>query len=447
MAIKKISNSLDTCEEKKEIKTYCDPSIGKIMTSDGITSIPIKVAELSGIPKTNVHMRAYVDFYGGYAEHGRNVLFGLGNRGDFNVKLTPIRSLIDIDPFKLQETNRFIHPPNFDIEKSILLTIAGPGWAQEKFQSKTRYNIIWTMTESKECHPDFKKWLENVDEVWVPTSADLKRFNKIHNNVRIMRLGIDNVLYQKQKSVKINNIPDKNFVFGFIGSWNKRKGIKQIIRAFCSAFSSFDPVTLLLISKYGTRPYDGIKDGEEVKKIDMEKWDIKYEFERYTKEFKDKPQILLIDIPLHENIIPNFMSRMNCLVGCSMGESTWLPGLQAFSMRILVIQLENPFAGYADYMDEKNSWLVKPESEVVADEELVKGTSSYYDGMEFMMGNEENLVNMLRDVFYTESEEVNESIKIGEAFSTVRKWTWSHAIENVAARLKEIDSGNTSVQR
>jgi hypothetical protein len=179
----------------------------------------------------------------------------------------------------------------------------------------------------------------------------------------------------------------------------------------------------------------------------MKKWDIKYEYERYTKEFTNKPQILLIDIPLHENIIPNFMSRMNCLVGCSMGESTWLPGLQAFSMGIPVIQLENPFAGYTDYMNEENSWLVEPESEVVADEELVKGTSSYYDGMKFMMGSEENLANMLRNVFYTESEEVDESSIIDEAFSTVKKWTWNRAIESVAARLKEIDSGNTSVQR
>lgn len=446
MAIRKMTNSLDTCKEKTEIRTYCDTGISKIMTSKGITSISIKVAELSDLPKTNVHIRAYVDFYGGYAEHGRNVITGLGNRNDFNIKLTPIKSLIDIDPFRLQEINRFIYPPNFDIEKSILLTIAGPGWAQEKFQSKNRYNIIWTMTESIECHPDFKKWLENVAEVWVPTIADFNRFKKVHNNVRIMRLGIDNILYQKVEPVIINNIPKRNIVFGYVGSWNKRKGIKQIIRAFCKAFSSDDPVTLLLISKYGTRPYDGMKDGEEVKKTDMEKWDIKYEFNRFTKEFKDKPQILLIDVPIHENVIPNFMSRMNCLIGYSLGESTWLPGLQAFSMRIPVIQLENPFSGYMDYMDYENSFLIKPEKEIDADEELVKGTSEYYDGMKFMIGNEKSLTDKLREIYVEEYEEVDEAKIVSNAFSTVQEWTWFRAINEVAKRLKEIDSGNTSLQ-
>lgn len=443
------NNKMDAVESKLEITNYCPDHISKVYTQDGLMLNSFNVAELSSPEKIHVHIRTYVDFYGGYAEHGRYVSLGLNESGKCCVKLTPIKSLVDIDPFLHQKCNFLVNNPGFKIDDSIFLTIAGPGWAQEKFQPKSRYKIIWTMVESAECHPDFKGWLNCVDEVWVPTTCDYMKFNNLgcKAKIQIMKLGINDYLYHPiVKPIDIHNLRGR-YVFGVLGSWNKRKGIKKIIRAFCQAFNSDDNVSLLLICKYGTRPYDGWKDDEKVTKDDTEKWDIKYEFNRYIRNIGKIPHVCLIDVPIHENIMPNVLKRMDCLVGFSMGESTWLPGLQAMSMKIPVIQLyNNRCNGFGDYMNEDNSFLCKDSNLVEADEELYKGTSEYYEGQKFADGNEEELIQMMRRVYKDFKDGCEEYYNKSErAYGDVLNWTHGMSISDVVERLKEIKNDNKSV--
>jgi len=441
-------NKLDVAENKIEITNYCPTHISRVYTQEGLNQNSFDIADLSSIKKIQLHIRAYVDFYGGYSEHGRYVTLGLNDSGECCVKLTPIKSLVDIDPFLHQKCNFLVNNPAFKIDESIFLTIAGPGWAQEKFQPKSRYKIIWTMIESLNRHPDFDKWFEDVDEVWAPTTCDVRRFDGIKPKVVMMPLGVDDNIYNPcVKPINIHNVKGR-FVFGVLGSWNKRKGIKKIVRAFCRAFKSTDNVSLLLVCKYGTRPYDGWKDGEKVTKDDKEKWDIKYEFDRYTKDLKPLPHVSIIDVPIHENIMPNVLKRFDCLVGFSMGESTWLPGVQAMMMKIPVIQLANPCCGFMDYMGENNSFLCRHYDLVEAGDELVKGTSEYYEDQEFADGNEDELIEKMlkvyKDYYKIGSEEIN--LKIERARPDVLQvWTQRNSLQNVIIRLKEIKNGNTTV--
>lgn len=445
MTIRKNQNSnLDTCKDKVELQYYCPDFISKNMSKELIESTTFDVAELSGSKNINIHIRAYVDFFGGYADHGRYVCNRLHNTGEFNVKLTPIKSLVDIDPFTHQKMNFFVNNPAFKIDNSIFLTIAGPGWAQEKFISKDRYSIIWTMIESKECPEIFKDWFNNVDEIWCPTSVDVERFSslgtQIENKLIYMPLGYNEDLYDWEKNYKrldISSIKEK-FVFGVVGSWNKRKNIKKIIRAFCKAFKGRTDVCLLLVTKYGTRPYDGIKDGEKVKKDDSKFWDIKYEFNRYTSDLTDLPQICLIDIPLQENIMPHIYKTIDCLVGFSLGESTWLPGLQAMAMRVPVIQLHSPSNGFADYMNDSNSFLCYENIDISADDELVLGTSDYYKDMTFFDGNEEELMQKMLIVESNHGSDGIASIIARAGNYVENNWTESLSIEKVSRRLQEI---------
>jgi glycosyltransferase involved in cell wall biosynthesis len=440
VAVRQSDKGLDVAKEKHEVIPFCPLDLSKVYSQEGLKSRSFHVAELSSLCKIHVHLRTYVDFWGGYSEHGRNVLFGLNNSGEVCVKLSPIRSLIDIDPTVLQRCNFLINNPAFDIKDSIYLTIAGPGWAQEQFIPKDRYSIIWTMIESLDCNPDITKWVSNVKELWVPTSVDEKRF--IHDNKKIMRLGYNND--QFGPFVQPVDIPSLRgrYVFGVLGSWNKRKGIRKIIRAFCKEFKSTDNVSLLLVCKYGTRPYDGIKDGENITKEDKEKWSIDYEFKKYTEGLGDLPHVTLIDIPLHENIMPNIMARFDSLVGFSMGESSWLPGLQAMAMHKPVIQLESNCSGFMDYMGDTNSYLCRNSDIVLADDELVKGTSEYYEGQKFADGNEDELAETMREV-YSDRFSQDQKNKVEEAAAVVsNEWTWKQSIENIIERLKEIKSGS-----
>jgi glycosyltransferase involved in cell wall biosynthesis len=440
-------NSLDVSVNKTEIINYCPIHISKVYSQEGLKENCFDIADLSSIRKIQLHIRAYVDFLGGYSEHGRYVALGLNESGECCVKLTPIKSLIDIDPFLHQKCNFLINNPAFKIDESIFLTIAGPGWAQEKFQPKSRYKIIWTMIESLYIPKEFHEWFKDVDEIWAPTTCDMKRFVDVKKKLIRMQLGVNEILYNPSViPIDIYNLRGR-FVFGVLGSWNKRKGIKKIVRAFCSAFGPNDNVSLLLVCKYGTRPYDGWKDGEKVTKDDKEKWDIKYEFERYTKDLGPLPHVSIIDVPIHENIMPNLMKRFNCLVGFSMGESTWLPGLQAMMIKIPVIQLANPCCGFMDYMNNDNSFLCKYNDLVKADEELYKGTSEYYEDQYFADGHEEELMEKMRTVYNDYRRGKDEiKLKTDRAYNDVLpKWSQTNSLNNVVQRLKEIKNGNSPV--
>jgi len=431
-------NKLDVSKEKLEIKPLCPTELSKIYTTEGALSRDFQIATLSSCRKFHVHVRAYVDFYGGYAEHGRKTIFDLQKSGQCEVKLTPIKSLIDIDPPTMGKCTWFVTNPGFRIKDSVFLTIAGPGWAQNKFQPKDdRYKVAWTMIESRDCHPEIKNWLQNVDEVWVPTDVDVKRFSRLGlKKIIKMKLCCDHKLFNPNvMPISISNLEGR-FVFGVLGSWNKRKGIKKIIRAFCMAFSPEENVSLLLVCKYGTRPYNGFKDDEKVLADEKEKWNIEYEFKKYTKEFKKIPHIALIDIPLHENMIPHIMARFNVLVGFSMGESTWLPGLQAAMMKKPIIQMKSKCSGFTDYLNDKNSYLVENSGFQKADDELVRGTSGYYSGQDFSFGREEELAKMMQKV-YTERESKDLKLKVERAYNSVIT-SHSDNVPDIIRRLKEI---------
>jgi len=125
-----------------------------------------------------------------------------------------------------------------------------------------------------------------------------------------------------------------------------------------------------------------------------------------------------------------------------MGESSWLPGLQAFGMRKPVIQLQSDCSGFMDYMNDDNSYLCKDVEYVKADDELVLGTSEYYEGQEFAEGTELELCAMMRRV-YEERRDKRHKIKCENAFETVKdKWTWKESVRNVINRLQEIKNGS-----
>ena len=271
----------------------------------------------------------------------------------------------------------------------------------------------------------------------------LKRFSNLmpnSKNMKVMKLGFNSKLYNpKTKKMSIVDLK-RRYVFGVLGSWNKRKNVKGIVQAFCQTFSSKDNVSLLLVSKYATRPYNGKKDNEIVKKDDMKKWDIKYELDRYTEGMDDLPHIALIDIPIHENVLPNVMAGFNCLVGFSMGESTWLPGLQAMAMKKPVIQLGSDCSGFMDYMGNDNSYLCENYNHVKADDELVKGTSEYYEGQFFAKGCQIELGEKMLQV-YKEFRTNGQRKKISRAIKDVETRTWNHCVTDMVKELKEIKSG------
>lgn len=422
-----------------EYKPMCPEDIAKITNSKAALSRNFPVCDLVARHKKNLHIRGYVDYYGGYAEHTRNILFRLQDTGRYNIKLTPIKTPVDIDPIVWQKCNWFTHNA-VDMEHSDFMAIAGPGWLQKKFlPSNGRKVFGWTMIESMNYSKECAEWLKNADWLICPTDTDVRRAEEagIKNTVKV-HLGYDDLLYHPDvEPIGITGL-QKKFVFGVLGSWNVRKGVKDIIKAYCTAFGANDNTVLLLCCKYGNRKWGDHKD-------DADRWNIQFEFDQIMQEvykFKEReklPHIALMDIPVHETVLPHVMAKFDCLVGFSSGESTWLPGIQAMGMKIPVIQLVNDCCGYMEYLNNKNSYLCPTVKYETCNEEFWRTTSEYYEGQTFGFGEYGELAMMMNMVRKNiESREISHIKKVETAYAESALWTWDKSIGSLERFLESV---------
>ena len=432
------NKKLDLSDSNLKIPFYCNTAYAKIVSSDVALKMPFVFHDLSRPNVKNLFVRGYFEYWGGFAELTREITFRLlDHYPNYRVKVDALRTPVDVDPAIWERVNSLTRTPMFDEQNSIALIVAGPGFAKPEFlDMKSKYKIIYTMLETKEIPDYVQDDINNCDEAWVPTNVDINRFDKV-KNIKRMRPGIDTTRYHRDiKPIDVVNLRNK-FVFGVVGSWNIRKGIKYIIEGFCKAFWNRDDVALFLCSKYGTRPHGKEKDNEQ-------RWSIKYEFQQMLKDMDlpktgIMPQIVLNDLPMHENIMPHIYASFNALVGASLGESIWIPGLAAMSMGIPVIQVNNPCCGYLDYMNVDNSVLYDADGLIKAEEELVEGTSGLYKNQYFYRPDVYSLVRALQ---YTVNEYSILSRKSLDTMIDIREeYSWSKCVVNVDARLSEIFNG------
>ena len=340
--------------------SLCNEAFSSITDANALDYFPFKLYELSSVGKIDLKIVAYTDFAGGYAKHGRDLVEYLDSCGAFNVKLEKLRSNVDVDPF-VYDYFKHLMRTNINEDNFIEIVIGAPGHLQRLKDSKAKYKIGYTMGETEGIPTKFRSMCQWCDELFLPTKLDIVRFDKVEKEYKIklthMPLWVDCSKYKKGlKKAKLVNVPENNFILMFNGTWNKRKGVHEIIEAFLNEFSSNENISLVMLSKYGTTPFCDSKRNRIPE--DKPKWNIKWEYDFLLKETgldkkKDKPHICILDVPIHDSIFPNFMSNANICIGASRGESTWLPGLEFGAMNIPSIQ--TAWGGHLDYLKDKNA--------------------------------------------------------------------------------------------
>lgn len=409
----------------------CPTSIKNLQTSAGAIAASVLVGDFVAPRKKNIHIRGYVDFYGGYANHCREIVFGLGKTNKYNVKLTPIASPIDIDPTCMSDLNQFIYNDAYRKDGDFL-AIAGPGHLQEKFLPDDGRRIVgWTMIETLGVQPRIVKWCNNADLILCPTEIDYMRFAEAGiNNLEIVPIGYNPKVYnEKVKPMDVINVRNR-YVFGVAGSWNHRKGVEDIVHAYCMAFDVDDPVSLMLICKYGNRPY-----GPEAE--NTEKWGIRTELKACIDQLHipedRKPHICVVDVPLHPNAIPHLYSRIDCLVGFSSGESTWLPGIELGAMKKPIIQLKNKACGYMDYLS-NTRYMCQTVNYRKCTEKMYLGTSEYYEGEKMGFGEALELSEMMTKVYKEKGTGVQKK-NVNEIYKRVKDRTWQNSVDSLISVL------------
>jgi len=432
----KPQSKVDNCTTKiKPYRDICPIDISKRVSMSTEINSSFLIGDYVSAHKKNVLVRGYVDFYGGYASHTRETIRHLDETGAYNIKLNQLACPIDLHPVDFNKMNWYIHNPAFTSKNYLYLSIAGPGYLQKEYlPSNSEYNFGWTMIETVGVQPQIVEWCNNVDMVFAPTHPDVKKFRDAGvSNVELMRIGYDDALYNLgTPRMDIVNLRNR-YVFGVVGSWNYRKGVEEIVTAYCQEFNKNDPVALLLLCKYGNRPFGPHKDDDNY-------WGIQYELDRLFEKNgfnkSDCPQISVIDVPLHPCVMASAFARIDSLVGFSAGESTWLPGLEALALNKPVIQLNNGYAGYIDYL-QYNPFMCSDIEYKVCDERLYEGTSEYYKDQTMCFGNTEELQSIMRELYIKHGSPLLER-STQELRRKIENYSWKSSISQLHKRLSSI---------
>lgn len=385
-------------------------------------NVSFKVEEITKADRPHILLLGNIDTYSGYANHCRGTLSALNNIGRYNVKLKPLKSLKNVDDFVLSQYKHNIYMDKFPEEDYIYLGITSPGYMQKQLIPKCKKSFVWTMTETNDIPSSISELSKNVDYIITPTMVDKNKFHRagVHN-VHYCPIGYNSDLYNKNtKPLDIVNLRGR-YVFGMVGAWNARKNQEAVVKAYCKSFRNTDRVSLLICTHYAVEKYNDNPN---------KNWDTKselYEYinkacQEYNIDRNKIPHITLIEEPIHENIMPSIYSRFNCLVGCSTGESTWLPGLEAAAIGRPIINLCNPDAGYMDYLYDNPYMCTEYETRELG-EEFYKGINPLYKACTMNFGSVLELSDkMMRVYVETNSSEQKSLINVIRERVINRTW-------------------------
>lgn len=263
----------------------------------------------------------------------------------------------------------------------------------DNFQEiETEIKICNTMAETDEIGPGWVNQINRLDYCIVPNKFYKKVFNRSGVNIPIAVIphGVD-VDFYKPAFRPFDGV----FRFGSCGYLNERKGVYELVRAFCSEFDKDEPVELHLhTTNQDFYYYKNFKD--ERIKITHELWD--------KKKLRD------------------FYNNLDCFVFPSRAEGVGYPPREAMATGCPTIVMN--WSGLEDIALEQISYPLTPDG-------FEKVNPVFDQPGNWAKVNIKELMYWMRHV-YSNREEALERGKNGSKFIK-RFFTW----ENCAYQLGE----------
>lgn len=326
-------------------------------------------------------------YYGksGWSQAARRYLRALTKTGH-NIAARHVYMAKDIDveysgeEFKEFENNRFKH---YDVVIQNVLPHLSI------YDKRFGKNIAICCVETNHIeHTRWPRHLNLMDEIWVPSTYDIKYLQDsgcnrpIHN----IPIPIDLDRFQYNNFVKSKDAP---FTFYFIGEYIDRKNIQALILAYLCEFTKRDNVQLII----KTNRYDGPTNFDD-------------EINNYINDVKDNinlnlnknnyPPIKVITEYITNDEINTIHNISNCFVMPSHGESFCIPAVEALAFGNSVITTNN--IGLCDFINSKNGWKVKSSDAIVHSSH--SPLANIYTGREVWKAiNTVDLKNTLRQAY------------------------------------------------
>lgn len=357
--------------------------------------------------------------HGGYSHMNKQFMFGLSDKG-VKVKYDHLLSINDVDPKTQAKINKLqsVSVPN-DAPKVY-------GMTAPLHYAWDRYKLLFTMMETRRLHKDYVERCNCADEIVVPTNWCKSTFveSGVKVPIDVVPLGVDTSIYKPDAEPLGFTANLSDYVFLSVFGWSLRKGYDVLLKAYLEEFTSDEPVSLLISSRYF-----GSTD-ESKKKV------IRDDIARVSSMVSNpkKPHLILFGDSMSIDMMPRLYASADCYVLFSRGEGFALPFCEAAACRLPCIGTR--YSGQTDFLDDDNSYLVDIDGFRRAGKEL-SWISYFYEDQEFpILGPSvvEQARVMMRRV-YENREEAKE--KAGKLYDkVVTEYNWNRCTDLMREKLQ-----------
>jgi glycosyltransferase involved in cell wall biosynthesis len=270
-----------------------------------------------------------------------------------------------------------------------------------------------------------RAWIDGLraggaDEVWTPTEYCRAMFLEAGiapERVAVVPNGIDPEKFSPDRAVAPYPIATKkSFKFLFIGGLLPRKGVDVLLAAYREAFTRDDDVALVL-KLFGTRTFYQL--GDEANAL------------RAFMDDPRAPELVLIDEELTDEDVVRLYRSCDALAFPYRGEGFGLPMLEALACGLPVIATAG---GAADaFLDDDIAYRIPARRVPISG--TLRGEQLAGEGW-WLEPDRTALAETMRHVVTHRDEARAKALRGAERAR--RDWTWDHAAEIAAARLRAL---------
>lgn len=302
----------------------------------------------------------------GYADEGRSFITGLRSMGFLVAAIHAgyiseqyLQQLRDAPPKWISSLDLALRT---ELPVPDVNVVHAPGYLLRP-RPGAQWNVGRTMFETDRLSADWVGRINDMDEVWVPSTFNVATFRSsgVTVPITVVPSGVDATAFRPG----VRPLPlagRRSLVFLGIFEWSYRKGWDVLLRAWAAAFTASDDVCLVLRcqmtamdgEEHGSRLIDGQIDAFLREVVGCERSQV-------------APIILLTD-RLAAGDVPKLYAAADAYVVPSRGEGWGRPYLEAMASGLPTVA--TAWSGNCDFMDTDNSLLVSVDRMVSIGEEM-----------------------------------------------------------------------------